>query len=581
MYWGKDSIFISFILNILCRMKGAEAIVRSLEKEGVKHIFGILGGAIMEVYDVLYDKTDIRHILMRHEQCAAHAAEGYARASGRVGVCMATSGPGATNLVTGITDAHMDSTPLVAFTGQVPVNLIGNDAFQEADIVGITMPITKHNFQITNVDDIPKIIKSAFKIASTRRPGPVLVDLPKNVQQEELKKFNYPKDVELPGYKVVKSGGHPKKLKELAKMLLDAERPLILAGGGVILSNASKELVTLAESLRIPVATTLMGKGCFPEDHPLALGMVGMHGRKAANLMVTECDVLFAIGVRFSDRVTANVEYFAPNAKIIHADIDASEIGKNVSVELPIVGDAKLILQNVIRITQKLKVKGRSEWNKKLKEFKKEFSPVYDYDDIPIKPQRVMKELNLIIDNKTIITTEVGQCQMWAAHYLNIKNPRTFITSGGLGTMGFGFPAAIGAKIAKPEFKVIDVGSEGSFLMTGQDLATCVVENIPVIVVLLDNRYLGMVKQWQDLFYGKRRSHTYLGEVPDFLKYAEAFNAEGILVEKPSEIKPALLEAIKSDKPSLIDIRVDSDESILPMVKPGGRLDNMIEKLGD
>ncbi|RLI93326.1 MAG: acetolactate synthase large subunit [Candidatus Altiarchaeales archaeon] len=559
-------------------MKGAEAIVKSLEREGVKHIFGILGGAIMEVYDVLYDNENIRHILMRHEQCAAHAAEGYARASGKVGVCMATSGPGATNLVTGIADAHMDSVPLVAFTGQVPLHLVGNDAFQEADVIGITMPITKHNFQITDPDDIPNIIRAAFKIASTRRCGPVLVDLPKDIQQKKLKRrFQYPKDVDLPGYKVVKSGGHPQQLKEIAKALMNAEKPVILAGGGVILSNASKELLKLAESLKIPVTTTLMGKGCFPEDHPLAMGMAGMHGRKVANLMVTESDLLFAIGVRFSDRVTANVKYFAPHAKLIHVDIDPSEIGKNVDVDIPVVGDAKLVLQNLIKITDKLKAKKKTEWHEKLKKFKKEFSPIYDYDDVPIRPQRVMKELNKIIDNKTIITTEVGQCQMWAAHYLNIKNPRSFISSGGLGTMGFGFPAAIGAKVAKPDFKVIDVGSEGSFMMTGQDLATCVVEDIPVVVVLLDNRYLGMVKQWQDLFYGKRRSHTYLGEVPDFVKYAEAFSAKGIPVERPSEIGPTLIEAIKSDEPVVIDIRVDPDEHILPMVQPGGRLDRMIE----
>jgi acetolactate synthase-1/2/3 large subunit len=560
-------------------MKGSEAIVRSLEEEGVKHIFGILGGSIMEVYDVLYDNKNIRHVLMRHEQCAAHAAEGYARASGKVGVCMATSGPGATNLVTGIADAHIDSVPVVAFTGQVPIHLIGNDAFQEADIVGITMPITKHNFQIMDPDDIAGTIKAAFKIASTRRPGPVLVDLPKDIQQKKLrKKFHYPEDVDIPGYKVVKSGGHPKQLKDVANALMNAERPVILAGGGVILSNASKELMELADSLQIPVTTTLMGKGGFPEDHPLSLGMIGMHGRKTANLMVTESDLLFAIGIRFSDRVTANIEHFASNAKIIHVDIDPSEIGKNVDIDIPVVGDAKLVLQNLLKITTKLKARKNTEWHKKLKKFKKEFAPVYDYDDVPIKQQRVLKELNGIIDEKTIITTEVGQCQMWAAHYLNIKNPRSFISSGGLGTMGFGFPAAIGAKVAKPDFKVIDVGSEGSFMMTCQDMATCVVEDIPVVVVLLDNRYLGMVKQWQDLFYGKRRSHTYLGEVPDFVKFADAFNARGILVEKPSEIRPALLEAVRSNEPFVVDIRVDPDEHILPMVQPGGRLDKMIER---
>jgi len=559
-------------------MKGSKAIVRSLEEEGVEHMFGIQGGAIMEVYDVLYEHGP-RHILVRHEQVAAHAAEGYARASGRVGVCMATSGPGATNLVTGIADAQLDSTPIVAFTGQVPVSLIGNDAFQESDILGITMPITKHNFQITDPDDIPYTIKAAFKIASTRRPGPVLIDLPKDVQQGELKnKFKYPGDVDIPGYKVVKSGGHTKQLKDVANALMSAERPVIIAGGGVIISNASRELVQLAESLNIPVTTTLMGKGCFPEDHPLSLGMLGMHGRKVANIAVTECDTLFVIGIRFSDRITGNIDTFATNAKKMQVDIDPSEIGKNVGVDIPVVGDAKLVLQNLLKIISKLKQKNNA-WNEKIQRFKKEFAPIYDYDDTPIKQQRVMKEINGIIDEKTIITTEVGQCQMWAAHYLNIKNPRHFISSGGLGTMGAGFPYAIGAKVAKPEYKVIDVGSEGSFMMTGQDMATCIEENIPVVVVLLNNRYLGMVKQWQDLFYEKRRSHTCLGKVPDFVKLAEAYSAKGVTVERPSEIREALVDATKSEVTFIVDIVVDPDEHVLPMMRPGGRIDQMIESV--
>ncbi len=558
-------------------MKGSNAIVRSLEEEGVEYIFGILGGAIMEVYDVLYEHGP-RHILMRHEQCAAHAAEGYARVSGKVGVCMATSGPGATNLVTGIADAHMDSTPIIAFTGQVPVDLIGNDAFQESDILGITMPITKHNFQITDPEDIPYTIKAAFKIASTRRPGPVLIDLPKDVQQKEMKKrFSYPGDVDIPGYKVMKSGGHTKQLKDIASTLMNTERPVIIAGGGTILSNASRELIQLAESLNIPVTTTLMGKGSFPEDHPLSLGMLGMHGRKAANVAVTECDVLLAIGVRFSDRITGKIETFASGAKKIQIDIDPSEIGKNVEIDIPVVGDAKLVLQNLLKIIKKFKQKKNTEWNKKIQRFKREFAPIYDYDDIPIKQQRVMKEVNRIIDSKTIITTEVGQCQMWAAHYLNIKNPRHFISSGGLGTMGSGFPYAIGAKVAMPDQKVIDIGSEGSFQMTGQEMATCVEEDIPVAVVLLNNRYLGMVMQWQDLFYEKRRSHTYLGEVPDFVKLAESYSAKGVAVKKPSEIHEALVEAVKSDLPFVVDITVDTDEHVLPMMKPGGRIDRMIE----
>lgn len=560
-------------------MKGSEAILKSLEAEGVDTVFGILGGQILELYDALYDAKNIRHILMRHEQCAAHAAEGYARASGKVGVCISTSGPGATNLVTGIADAHMDSVPIVALTGQVPTHLIGNDAFQESDIIGITMPITKHNFQITSPEDIASTIKAAFMIASTRRPGPVLVDLPKDVQQKQLAgEYKYPASVTLPGYKVVKSGGHPKQISEAAKMIMGSERPVIIAGGGVIIGEASRELISFAESLGIPVASTLMGKGAFPEEHPLALGMAGMHGRKACNNALTECDLLMVIGMRFSDRVTANVKYFAPNAKIIHIDIDASEIGKNVRVDMPIVGDSKLVLQNLIKATGKLKGK-RTEWDKRIAEWKKEYAPVYEYDNVPIKQQMVMKEINKIINDKTIITTEVGQCQMWAAHYLNIKNPRTFISSGGLGTMGFGFPAAIGAKVAKPDYTVMDIGSEGSFLMTGQDLATCVVEDIPVITVLLENRYLGMVKQWQDLFYNKRRSHTYLGEVPDFVKYAEAFHAKGIQVDKPGEIRSALQEAIKCGEPTIVTIKVDPHEHILPMIPPGGRLDRMIDKV--
>jgi acetolactate synthase I/II/III large subunit len=561
------------------KMKGKEAVVKSLEEEGVKHAFGILGGMIIDVYDALYDSKQLRHILMRHEQCAAHAAEGYARASGKTGVCLATSGPGATNLVTGIADAFMDSVPIVAITGQVPLKMIGNDAFQESDIVGITMPITKHNFQVTDPDDIPSTISAAFKIASTRRPGPVLVDIPKDMQQRDLaKEFNYPKDVALPGYKVVKGAGHPKQIIDAAKMLMNAERPVIVAGGGVISGGACNELVTLAESLGIPVATTLMGKGAIPEEHPLSLGMLGMHGRMAANKVVTDCDLLMAVGMRFSDRSTADVKYFAPNAKIIHVDIDASEIGKNVRVDMPIVGDSKLVLENIIKATHKLKGTKKTEWDKKVAQWKKEYAPEYDYDCVPIKQQCVMKEINKLLDSKVIITTEVGQCQMWAAHYLNIKDPRQFISSGGLGTMGFGFPAAIGAQVAKPDCRVIDIGSEGSFLMTGQDLATCVVEDIPVIAVILENRYLGMVKQWQDLFYKKRRSHTYLGEVPDFVKYADAFGAQGLRVEKPGEIKSALQKALKTKEPTIISIKVDPDEHILPMIPPGGRMDQMIDR---
>ncbi len=559
-------------------MKGSEAIIKCLKEEHVKHIFGILGGSILDVYDALYSETELEHILVRHEQTAAHAAEGYARVSGKVGVCMATSGPGATNLVTGIADAHCDSTPIVAITGQVSTSKIGNDAFQEADIIGITMPITKHNFQVTNAEDIPHVFKAAFKIASTRRHGPVLIDLPKDIQQAKLNSFSYPKDVELKGYKTTVGGGHPIQIKNAVKMLMDAERPVILAGGGVILSGASEELRRLADTLIIPVTNTLMGKGAYPEDLPLALGMLGMHGRKAANLMITESDVVFAVGCRFSDRITCDVKYFAPDAKIIHVDIDSAEIGKNVEVDLPIVGDAKLVLKNMLKLIGKVKRKGGTEWHAKLAKYKKEYGSAWDYDCKPIKQQRVMKELDGLIDAKTIVTTEVGQCQMFAAHYLNIKHPRNWVSSGGLGTMGAGFPFSIGAKMAKPDHKVIDVGSEGSFLMTCQDLATCKENNINVAVLLMKNRYLGMVKQWQDLFYDKRRSHTHLGESPDFVKLAEAFGVKGILVERPSEIRDALKKGLRGDDTYVLDIPVDPDEHILPMVPATGQICSMIER---
>jgi len=561
-------------------MKGAEAIIKSLQAEGVRHLFGILGGQILDVYDEFArtDPKDLRHILVRHEQVAAHAAEGYAKASGKVGVCIATSGPGATNLVTGIADAYMDSVPIVALTGQVPTSLIGNDAFQEADIVGITMPITKHNFQLTRSEDIPRTFKAAFKIASTRRPGPVLIDLPRDVQQGKVERFIYPKDVDLPGYKTEVGGGHPVQLKKAAEMLLAAERPVIISGGGVIISNASAELRKIADTLMIPVATTLMGKGSYPEGTPLSLGMVGMHGRKTANLFVTESDLLFVVGCRFSDRITGDIRTFAPSAKIIHLDIDSAEIGKNVRVDLPIVGDAKPVLKNLLRIIEAKKSKGGTPWHSKLEQYKREFGPCWDHEDTPIKQQRVMKELDSLIDAKTIVTTEVGQCQMWAAHFLNIKNPRQFITSGGLGTMGFGFPAAIGAKVAMPNHKVIDVGSEGSFLMTCQDLATCKEEDIPVTVLLLKNKWLGMVKQWQELFFDKRYSHTSLGDTPDFVKLAEAFGAKGIRIERPGEIREGIRTALESGETHVLDVLVDPAEHVLPMVPPRGQLDKMIEK---
>ncbi len=557
------------------KMSGAKAIVSALEREGVDVIFGIPGGASIPLYDALYD-SDIRHILTRHEQGAAHAADGYARASGKVGVCSATSGPGATNLTTGIATAYMDSSPIVALTGQVARAFIGKDAFQETDVVGITMPITKHNFQLRNVTEIPEVIKSAFHIAKTGRPGPVLIDIPKDIQEiEDEVDFNI--KLEIKGYKPTLKG-HPRQIKEAAKLILEAERPVIIAGGGVIISEASEELLELAELIGAPVTTTLMGKGSFPEMHPLALGVLGMHGRKAANYAVTDSDVLIAIGMRFSDRSTGVVSCFAPEAKIIHIDIDPAEIGKNVPVDIPVVGDAKVVLQELIKVLKEImKSKKSQAWEEKIKTWKKEFSPKMDYDDVPLKPHRVIKDIMDSLGEEDIVTTEVGQCQMWAHHYLGRSRPRTFISSGGLGTMGFGFPAAMGAKVARPEARVIDIAGDGSFLMNIQELATVVENNINVVVAVFDNRYLGMVRQWQELFYDRRYSAVDLGSTPDFVKVAESFGAIGKRVEKPDEIKPALKEAFDAGKPVVLDFIIEHECNIFPMVPPGRCLKDIIE----
>ncbi|MEE8401137.1 MAG: acetolactate synthase large subunit [Candidatus Hydrothermarchaeaceae archaeon] len=556
-------------------MKGAHAIVKALEKEGVEVIFGIPGGVSIPLYDVLYD-SEIRHILVRHEQAAAHAAEGYARVSGKVGVCSATSGPGATNLTTGIVNAYMDSSPIVALTGQVATPLLGKDSFQETDPVGITMPATKHNFQLSTAEEIPEVIRKAFLIASTGRPGPVLIDMPKDILEKEGK-FKFPKTVYLPGYKPTVEG-NPKQIKKAIEMLLKAERPLMLVGGGVIIAKADRELLKLAETLMTPVATSLMGKGAFPESHPLSLGVIGMHGRKAGNYAINDADVILAIGCRFSDRTTAMVSCFAPEARIIHADIDPAEIGKNVRVDLPIVGDAKNVLSRMLKLLKtKLKKGKESEWTRKIARYKKEFSPKMNYNNVPIKPQKIIKEIMNVLTADDIVVTEVGQCQMWAMHYLERTKPRTFISSGGLGTMGFGFPAAMGAKVAKPENNVIDIAGDGSFLMNSQELATVVVEDIPVVAAVFNNRYLGMVRQWQELFYDRRYSAVDLGNSPDFVKLAEAYGAEGIRVEKPKDIAPAVKEAFTSGKPTVIDFMINHEENIFPMVPPGKCLKDIIE----
>lgn len=566
-------------------MNGAEALIRGMEKEGVKHIFGILGGSIMDVYDVLYDKTTIEHILCRHEQVAVYAANGYAQATGHVGTCMATSGPGACNLVTGIADAMIDSRPVVAITGQVPTTAIGGDAFQEADIIGITMPITKHNYLIEKVQELPQVVREAYYLANTGRPGPIVIDLPKDIQRAPVENYNPPKAVSFESYNPT-TKPHPRQIQLAVKELMNAQQPLILIGGGVIISNASAELIDLAELLGIPVASTSMGKGAIPEDHPLALGMVGMHGNKWTNLAMQESDVIFAIGTRFSDRITGNVKHFAPNAKMIHADIDPSEIGKNVKVDIPIVGDAKLILQEMLATAKAAAKKEaaravkQTEWGKKLALWKKEFHQELCFETVPIKPQRIICEVQKIIDKspkKTIITTEVGRNQLWSMHYLNIREPRNWMTSGGLGCMGAGFPMAIGAQVARPDCRVLNMAGDGSFQMTMQDLATCTNYDIPVINVIFDDNSLGNVRMWQALFYNKRYSQTDLNKNPDFVKLADAYGVFGKRVDKPGEIKGALEEALKSGKPAILDIPIDRDENVYPMVPPGGILNKMIE----
>jgi acetolactate synthase-1/2/3 large subunit len=560
------------------KLSGAKIVVKELKNEGVEVAFGIPGGVLLDLYDVLYKEEAIRHILMRHEQCAAHAADGYARVSGKTGVCIATSGPGATNLVTGLANASMDSAPIVALTGQVPTSAIGTNAFQEASTFTITMPVTKHNFLVKRTGDLPKVIHNAFYIANTGRKGVVLIDLPKDVLADVAEVDLHPKDT-FAGYK---PNIKPNKVqtKKTAEVLANAERPLILAGGGIISADATDELRILAESLGACVVTTLMGKGAIPEDHPLCLGMAGMHGHIYANRAINECDALLALGTRFSDRLTAwQLDQFAPDATLIHVDIDAAEINKNIPVDIPIVGDVKLAVADIIKwLEKKKKLGGKSIWQQRIGE-------MHSACEECIKDVRragtslsdmFIKELSAILDDDAIVTTEVGQCQMFAAHYYMTRKPRTFISSGGLGTMGFGFPAAIGAKVAAPDKKVVDIAGDGSFLMTCQDMATCVESDIPVVVCLLDNRYLGMVRQWQELFFDKKYAHTGLGITPDFVKLAEAFGCYGERVEKPEDLKDTLNNAFESEKPSVIDMIVGKEDKILPMIPPGGGIIGMI-----
>ncbi|MEW6088485.1 MAG: biosynthetic-type acetolactate synthase large subunit [bacterium] len=552
---------------------GSEILLDALEKEGVEVIFGFPGGAILPVYDVIYD-SKIRHILVRHEQGAAHAADGYARSTGKIGVCVATSGPGATNLVTGIATAYMDSIPIVAITGQVGTDLLGNDSFQEADIFGITIPITKYNYLVKKIEDLPGIIKEAFYIAQTGRPGPVLIDIPKNVQVAKMEYAGYPKEINIPSYNPTFKG-NPRQIKLAAEAISKAERPVIYAGGGIIISGADEELKIFAEKIEAPVTMTLMGLGGFPGTHELSMGMLGMHGTRAANYAVTESDLLIAIGARFDDRVTGKLSAFAPNAKVIHIDIDPAEIGKRRKADIPIVGDIKQVLQS---LHKEIKTKTHSDWAKKIENWKKHHPLAYKNEKGKLKPQFVIEKIYEITKGDAIITTEVGQNQMWAAQYYKFDKPRRFLSSGGLGTMGYGFPAAIGAQAANPGKTVFDIAGDGSIQMNIQELGTAVCSKLPVKIAILNNFYLGMVRQWQELFFNKRYSNTCLAGNPNFVALAKAYGAHGILVTKQEEVVPALKEAMKiNDRPTIIDFHVAQEENVFPMVPAGAAITDMIE----
>jgi acetolactate synthase-1/2/3 large subunit len=563
------------------KISGASILLRSLKEEGVDTIFGYPGGAVIDIFDTLARdfSQDFKFILVRHEQAAVHAADGYARATGKPGVCLVTSGPGGTNTVTGLATAYMDSIPVLVFTGQVPTQLIGNDAFQEADIVGITRPCTKHNYLVSRTEELAKTIKEGFLIATTGRPGPVLIDLPKDVVQNKVK-FDYPKTIEIPTYRPnVKA--HPPSVKRAAELIRLAERPVIYAGGGVITSGAHEELFKFASTLNFPVTSTLMGLGCFPATHPLFLGMLGMHGTFRANMAIDRTDLLLAIGARFDDRVTGRVEEFAKDAKIIHIDIDPTSIQKNIVVEVPIVCDAK---DGLSKLIDELKIEGRSaeaddrlkEWHSQLTAWRNQQRLRFDRTSEIIKPQFVIEKLYEMTKGQAIITTEVGQNQMWAAQYYLFDHPRTFLTSGGLGTMGYGFPAAIGAQVAFPGKTVIDIAGDGSIQMNIQELATVVQYKLPVKIAILNNGYLGMVRQWQERFYDKVYSHTDITVAPDFVKLAEAYGAVGLRATKSSEVEKVIEKALETSGPVIIDFIVDRDEGVYPMVPAGAPIKEMI-----
>jgi acetolactate synthase I/II/III large subunit len=562
------------------KMNGARIMLECLKKEGVDTIFGYPGGTVINIYDELFSFKEIRHILPRHEQAGTHAADGYARATGRVGVCLATSGPGATNTVTGIATAYMDSIPMVIITGQVPTPLIGNDAFQEVDIIGITRPCTKHSFLVRDVKDLAQIMKKAFYIARSGRPGPVLVDLPKDVQIAQTE-FVYPETVEIRSYKP-NLEGHPRQVEKAVAMMLDARRPVMYVGGGAVLGNAADELTALARKLAIPVTTTLMGLGSFPENDPNSLGMLGMHGAYCANMAMTNSDLIIAIGARFDDRVTGKLGTFAPHAKIIHVDVDPTSIKKNVRVDLPIVGDVKDVLTKMIKQADKLKDKvvefkaALAPWHEDISGWKKKHPIGYKESSTIIKPQFVIQKLRELSDEDAIISTDVGQHQMWTAQFFQFNKPRTLLTSGGLGTMGYGLPAAMGAQAAFPGRQVITICGDGGVQMNIQEMATLVQNKLPVKIVILNNNFLGMVRQWQELFFDKRYSSTCMELPIDYIKLADAYGAKGFLATKPGEVEATIKKGFKEKGPVIMEFKIAREEKVLPMVPAGAALNEMV-----
>ncbi len=560
------------------KLTGAQILIKMIKSQGVDTIFGYPGGAVIDIYDELSRQTDLRHILVRHEQAAVHAADAYARAKGSVGVALVTSGPGATNTVTGIASAYMDSIPVVVFTGQVPTGLIGNDAFQEVDIVGITRPCTKHNYLVKDVNKLAKTIKEAFYLATSGRPGPVLIDLPKDMMNAEIE-FNDPGEIKLKSYKPTYKP-NKRQLSKVVELIKNSERPVIFAGGGVILSGASDEICELAKMTDTPVTSSLMGLGAFPGSDPLWLGMLGMHGTYRANMSIGHCDLMIAAGVRFDDRVTGRTDKFAPDARIIQIDIDPTSIHKNVEATCPIVGDCKLTLHDLntmLKQEDPESVKGsRENWIKQIENWKSTTPLKYEKKKDVIKPQYVIEKLYELTKGKAIITTEVGQNQMWAAQYYHFDSPNHFITSGGLGVMGFGLPAAIGAKAACPDAIVVDVAGDGSIQMNSQELMTAVESKLPVKIVILNNGYLGMVRQWQELFYEKNYSFTNMEHAPDFVKLAEAYGARGLRAVKPSEVEDVLSEGLSSNETIIMDFVVEREESVYPMVPAGGSITEML-----